>query len=1036
MNKLYSLRITKIATISEWIAIALLLWMLSMVGWSVQLAKWGDLPNIVPTIILAATTAFIASRFNISIFIKLAVFFIVGTAVVLWQGSIPADGANVIEKIMDAWNRFGLWIDIAINGGVSGDSVPFAIIFMTVSWIVSYSVTALTLKTHSPWVPALLLGLALLTNLSHRQGLHEQTFYLFMIGAIAQFAHLTAVKRIDRWNKAGLKSPREAMWGAARDGIMLSAVVMLFAALIPLWEPRSITLRDGWNAVFLDPLERFRSTAERLLAGIPGSDRGFLNAPNSVLPFQGGIELTEEPIMWIRSRYAKLHPGRVYQQYTSSGWVSAPSVLIQADNNTRLTETPQELGLENRDLVQITVQPLKKTDLVIPAAATHNVDYNTNVEILEPNAWDVPLIGNPEQIENMPEDLRELSFNIRLNLLNIAQRQSPDETIPMSKQPALDADTVEQVIEDLRFAPESDTPSNDETITFYYLLQNDIDFLRGNDGEPINFFYIIDGDINILNENDDVMVVTMPLDAGDNLILTLPQESDIPTISAHELGAFLSRKDLPENEGITMLEIETTLAELAEARGDAVAVQRQDIAEILADMELTVRRGTASSGKNLDWNSFNYNIFTEPNSSEATSIRIVRKSPPEQNSVTFDRTLEENTQYQVNTFVSTAEQAQLADSTDEYPLWITDRYLQLPQSLPQRVRTLAQNIVTDANAETPWKKIQAIKRFLQNQVYSLEIVGPGPFEDGIDYFLFQTPNEGCPQDFPECDATKIKGYSQYYGSAGTVLLRSIGIPARMIAGWSTGEYVPEEGQFMIRDRHRHGWTQAYIPPYGWIDIEVTPGRSAVPRNIRVPTVPFDQTTPGVVGSAEFDPDFLEDLAYLDTLALEARAFLARGDIATPQQQNSTIIPAIPWIAVSSVAAVAATLAIAVLMAWRWNLRGQPPAVKAYTQFTRIATILGYRRPQHHSAREYTNRLAIISLDFSRAAETLVTSYEKSIYGKPTSAPAVAETDNNTDQRLPQSEQKQLGKAWRAMCRSLLTHRIKRTLGITPQIPAL
>ncbi|MXZ02316.1 MAG: hypothetical protein F4Y88_01180 [Chloroflexi bacterium] len=49
-------------TISEWIALALLAWMLAMVGWSVQLANWGDLPNIVPTAIIAAVIAFFMTR--------------------------------------------------------------------------------------------------------------------------------------------------------------------------------------------------------------------------------------------------------------------------------------------------------------------------------------------------------------------------------------------------------------------------------------------------------------------------------------------------------------------------------------------------------------------------------------------------------------------------------------------------------------------------------------------------------------------------------------------------------------------------------------------------------------------------------------------------------------------------------------------------------------------------------------------------------------------------------------------------------------
>ena len=216
--------------ISDWIALALLAWMLAMVGWSVQLANWGELPNIVPTAIIAAAIAFFMTRLRFprgsvptkwTIPLNFAVFFLAGIVVVFWQASVNAEGTNPFARSYDAYDRFRLWLDIAINGGVSGDQVPFAMIMMTVTWITAYIVTGLTFRFNSPWIPAAILGTALLTNLSHRIGLHEHTFYLFMLAAVALFAHLVSVNRIEQWRKSGLTFPREARWIAARDGLIL-----------------------------------------------------------------------------------------------------------------------------------------------------------------------------------------------------------------------------------------------------------------------------------------------------------------------------------------------------------------------------------------------------------------------------------------------------------------------------------------------------------------------------------------------------------------------------------------------------------------------------------------------------------------------------------------------------------------------------------------------------------------------------------------------------------------------------------------------
>ena len=312
-----------------------------MVGWSVQLARWGELPSIVPTALIGTALAFLMAKVRIPIVIRrniwvpllqFTVFFAAGALVVFWQGALNAEGGNPIARAFDAWDRFALWIDIAINGGVSADQVPFAMLFMTVTWTAAYAVTSLTFRFYSPWIPALILGLALLTNLSHRIGMHEQTFYLFIIAAVAQFSHLVAVGRINQWRRSGLAVPREARWIAARDGLILALAVMVIAAFMPMFTVRSETLSDRWSALFLDPITQFRDTAERLLAGVPRGDDDLIYSPNAILPFQGGIELTDDPIMWIRSRYAKLHPGRVYQEYSSQGWVTAPSVTLPADS--------------------------------------------------------------------------------------------------------------------------------------------------------------------------------------------------------------------------------------------------------------------------------------------------------------------------------------------------------------------------------------------------------------------------------------------------------------------------------------------------------------------------------------------------------------------------------------------------------------------------------------------------------------------------------------------------------------------------------
>ena len=153
---------------------------------------------------------------KLSIPIKIAIFLIAGVIVVFWQSSLNAEGTNPFERSYDAYDRFRIWTDIANQRRRKRRPNPIRFIMMTVTWITAFVVTALTFRFNSPWIPAAILGTALLTNLSHRIGLHEQTFYLFMFAAVALFSHLVAVSRIDQWRNPDSHSPEK------RDGSPLA----------------------------------------------------------------------------------------------------------------------------------------------------------------------------------------------------------------------------------------------------------------------------------------------------------------------------------------------------------------------------------------------------------------------------------------------------------------------------------------------------------------------------------------------------------------------------------------------------------------------------------------------------------------------------------------------------------------------------------------------------------------------------------------------------------------------------------------------
>jgi hypothetical protein len=84
-----------------------------------------------------------------------------------------------------------------------------------------------------------------------------------------------------------------------------------------------------------------------------------------------------------------------------------------------------------------------------------------------------------------------------------------------------------------------------------------------------------------------------------------------------------------------------------------------------------------------------------------------------------------------------------------------------------------------------------------------------------------------------------KGYCVYYASAEIMMLRSLGIPARMAVGFSEGEI--EDGTYVVRRFNAHAWPEVYFPGLGWVEFEPTGNQPTLNRPL--PPLESDETDP-------------------------------------------------------------------------------------------------------------------------------------------------------------------------------------------------
>ena len=334
------------------------------------------------------------------------------------------------------------------------------------------------------------------------------------------------------------------------------------------------------------------------------------------------------------------------------------------------------------------------------------------------------------------------------------------------------------------------------------------------------------------------------------------------------------------------------------------------------------------------------------------------------------RVLQPNQRYTVQVYVPTVTGQDLEAVPPEYDDWVRDTYTALPEDLPPSITRLAAAIT--AGEETQYAKAVALRDYLRTFEYSQDIPAPPPGKDGLSHFLF----------------TLKSGYSEYFGSAHTVLMRSAGIPARLVVGYLPGGYDAEAGVFVVRESDAHAWSEAYFPGYGWIPFEATPNEDA-----RAPGGPIDavaapanaisltDASGDLAGFAFEDEDLLQTSN--DNLELEDEAILQAGD-------DSFLSISARDAAVYLGAALGAALALASLFVW-WRALIRPrSAARAYAQTVRLGRLAGFATRPDETPEEYIGRLAQAMPRATFALYGVVQWYDHVLYGPDKQAPPYRE----------------------------------------------
>ncbi|MCP4143328.1 MAG: transglutaminase domain-containing protein, partial [Chloroflexi bacterium] len=167
--------------------------------------------------------------------------------------------------------------------------------------------------------------------------------------------------------------------------------------------------------------------------------------------------------------------------------------------------------------------------------------------------------------------------------------------------------------------------------------------------------------------------------------------------------------------------------------------------------------------------------------------------------------------YTVRSALVSPTTTQLRAAGTEYPDWVKERYLQLPNDLPESLLDLSKQL--SSGQSSPYNTARIITTYLRKEItYSEEIPSPPRGKDPIEWFLF----------------TWKEGFCNYSASAEVILLRAAGIPARLVVGFAQGSR-ETNGDFTVLQKDAHAWPEVYFPEIGWVEFEPTLNQSLLIR---------------------------------------------------------------------------------------------------------------------------------------------------------------------------------------------------------------
>lgn len=297
------------------------------------------------------------------------------------------------------------------------------------------------------------------------------------------------------------------------------------------------------------------------------------------------------------------------------------------------------------------------------------------------------------------------------------------------------------------------------------------------------------------------------------------------------------------------------------------------------------------------------------------------------------------------------------------------RELQLPRNFNPKTREIALQWRQESRSELAF--INRVLSFFREQPFVYTLEPPRLGRDSVDQFLFNTR----------------RGFCEHYSSSFTFLMRSAGIPARVVVGYQGGTKNPYENYLTVRQLDAHAWSEVWLQGRGWVRVDPTAAVS--PDRIELGGESVLSGQEGFLADSPLSPLKLRNIEWIrelqqryDQLNYSWHRFVLGYDnevqLDTLKSLLGEVTPQRMVIAILSAGTIVISL-IALQLLLSQPLRRVDPVAKVYQKFSRKFNKIGIVARKDEGVRSFSARVIALRPDLAGQVNGFASLYEEIQY---------------------------------------------------------